>query len=138
MRIEDQVVSLELSQKLLTLGVKQNSLFKWIRDNEKWILIQPVYMDGYEISIVGDESCSAYTASELGEMLPKLINLDVGASSSYQHAYLEIIKADKWLIAYVIDTNLPPKACIVAYNLANGLGEMLIFLIENKLISIDQ
>lgn len=72
--LESQVCSLDLAKKLKELGVKQESLFGWYgteyQKNETDI--PQVHLMGS-----GDEMswhytlCSAFTASELGEMLPE-------------------------------------------------------------------
>lgn len=77
MRIEDQVCSLELSKKLKTLGVKQESAFYWMphyrwsfggKLTEKDILNWSVqYADYCEEE---PKLISAFTVAELGEMLP--------------------------------------------------------------------
>lgn len=60
MKLEDQVVSLELAKKLRELGVKQESAFYWDSDSEmqQWSVRR--YRGFY----------SAFTVAELGEMLP--------------------------------------------------------------------
>src|ERR1700676_787072 len=66
MKIEDQVISLELSKKLKELGVKQESLFNWHFYNE-WCI---------ELSNKGEyfsESYSAFTAQEIVNTLPNFI-----------------------------------------------------------------
>jgi hypothetical protein len=61
MKLEEQVVSLEVAQNLKALGVKQESVLVWI--------------DGHELSFIdqGDASsvslASAFTVAELGEIL---------------------------------------------------------------------
>lgn len=88
--IESHVVNFELSRRLHELGVKKESIFYW-RDN-----------DGFQdnesdFSLVqGEKSaecaiwfCSAYTASELLEMLPSILP---GNRQSY---FLEIRKYDR-------------------------------------------
>jgi hypothetical protein len=63
LRAELQCVNLELSKKLLVLGVKQESLLYWHNDSHKtWTNKHP-----------NGESYSAYTASELLELLPAVI-----------------------------------------------------------------
>ena len=81
MKLEDQVVSLELAKKLKELGVKQESAFHWMR---------PTFLDaptGHILktdqqlmdiitspkTIARDETwehLSAFSVAELGEMLP--------------------------------------------------------------------
>ena len=70
--IEWQVSSLEPSQKLKELGVKQESYFDWYLVNDE---------DGNYPTVLSEHSklerrvsldyCSAYTVAELGEMLKK-------------------------------------------------------------------
>jgi hypothetical protein len=79
MRIEDQVCSLELAQKLKALGVKQVSLFDWfeIRKNkwEVWNVITLMqYWEDNNIRENNDRPLnkfSAFTCAEIGLMLPK-------------------------------------------------------------------
>jgi hypothetical protein len=70
--IEDQVVSLELSKQLKEIGIKQKSLF-WHRTNvgndENIKLVHCIGLYGIE----DDETWSAFTASELIEILPNSI-----------------------------------------------------------------
>ena len=71
MKLEQQVVSLELAKQLKELGVEQGSLFYWIVDETtedgfvNCDLRHKPDLKGYD-SVV----CSAFTVSELGEMLP--------------------------------------------------------------------
>lgn len=72
MKLEEQVVSLELSKRLKELGVKQESYFIWIVNDKKTVvpLIDTV---GHACAVnmesfIGDYS--AFTVAELGEMLP--------------------------------------------------------------------
>lgn len=61
MKLENQVCSLELAKKLKELGVKQDGFFSW--DMAGGICLSKAGID--------DRFYSAFTASELGEMLPK-------------------------------------------------------------------
>ena len=62
MTLESQVCSLELAKKLKELGVPQKTIFFWATDEE--LLHLPLMPNQYV-------DCSAYLASELGEMLPQ-------------------------------------------------------------------
>ena len=73
MKLEQQVAGLELSQKLKSLGVKQESAFYWVMSKNlpknhcnygTWRLVQAW-------SNEQTETYAAFNCSELGEMLPK-------------------------------------------------------------------
>lgn len=64
MKLEDQVVSLELAKRLKELEVMQESLFFWC---DNWVHSQ----DSVYHSPTSSETFSAFTVAELGEMLPK-------------------------------------------------------------------
>lgn len=69
MRLLDQVVSLELAKNLKDLGVEQKSVFAWVikrdpRNMKDFELIQ------FPVEKLIREVYSAFTAAELGEMLP--------------------------------------------------------------------
>lgn len=115
MKLEDQVVSLELAKKLKELGVRQESLFYW---NDCWMgkptLDRAIHSDN------GKESYSAFTVAELGEMLPhhniKMYNIQ---------PRIQLRIGGKELNAFV-----------EAETEADARAKMLIYLIENKLISL--
>jgi hypothetical protein len=70
MKLENQVCSLELAKKLKELGVKQESLFYWVRHwNEgKWV-DKLFYLKDEDDKV--NSFTSAFTVAELGEMLTK-------------------------------------------------------------------
>ena len=137
MKLEQQVCSLELAQKLKELGVKQESLFWWlnmvlVKDNEnlptKWNIVNS------EVKAWRDreESISAFTVAELGEMLPK--ELKIG-----EYIYdVEFYWSDKeWFISYAkyVD-GIHREHEIYAETEADSRAKMLCYLLENKLITI--
>jgi len=72
MKLEDQVCSLELAKRLKELGVKQESYFYWISDEDENFVVPTGTYDwgdwpGYEKF---EPKYSAFTVAELGEMLP--------------------------------------------------------------------
>ena len=73
MKLEQQVCSLELAQKLKELGVKQESLFYWTYSNmfgniTFYLQYFPEIEGGYDGL---ENDVSAFTVAELGEMLPE-------------------------------------------------------------------
>ena len=73
MKVEEQVCSLELAKKLKDLGVKQESLWYWVKIAEidrQWILMHTDKVHEGFIYV------SAFTVAELGEMLPNKIKLN--------------------------------------------------------------
>lgn len=122
MKLEDQVVSLELAKKLKELGVEQDSYAYWyefthatelkivrVRDYKK----QPVF--------------SAFTVAELFELLPNQLFREK-AGNNRPLSVLKPLTGHTDYYAEYYDLNKTGD------NLADVLGEMLIYLLENKLI----
>lgn len=130
MKLEQQVVSLELAQKMKELGFKQESLFYWNLWNGQGddFLFQIHYNkpvlrgDG----VLPKETCSAYTVAELGEFLDK------ATSTPLIKAYIEVMDFNPMLMEAIPLAqhmlNLAQQPDIAA--------KMLIYLVENKLITI--
>jgi len=130
MKLESQVVSLELSKRLKELGVKQGSLFTWVES----IGANETYDDGtkngeYKLTrfdgavsnfhAMGFESkehpmFSAFTVAELGEMLPHMIQKPPKTGDG-----------KKWYVA-------PTNGFFETE--ADARAALLIYLLENKLI----
>ena len=73
MKLEDQVVSLDLAKKLKELGVRQESIFYWrILQYDKSISLVYGRMGSPGIC----EWVSAFTVAELGEMLPPFVTTE--------------------------------------------------------------
>ena len=67
MKLEDQVCSLELAQKLKAMGVKQESHFYWVnRRGDGACLV----CEEESMNWANPEMWSAFTVAELGEMIP--------------------------------------------------------------------
>lgn len=123
--IEKHVVSLELSKKLKELGFPQESLYWWVStDGENWSVSNemwravgsfPPEQESYPFY------CSAYLASELGELLPeytdtwKLGNLDKERAGQYCCSYKNIDICEEFIEAKEVDAR----------------ARMLIWLVEN-------
>lgn len=148
MKIEEQVVSLELSKELKKLGVPQDSVFYWIgyknpNDVINWgiasrkEICDDLYKhDGIDYNFRkwlknSTRVISAPTAGELGEILPRTIN-------KYE---LKLKKGYKVWFCYYEKEEL--KTCFElarhieqANTMANACGEMLKYLLENKLMKL--
>jgi hypothetical protein len=160
MNIEQQICSLEYAQKLLTLGVKQDSLFYWVKSLDDWQITavitdkDKIYFQHNILDIMPMEYCAAFTVAELGELLPKYVSTieteeDKKTFSNFRlvtgRSY--IIKENKpietWLVNYICDTTnefrnwlfdsllTPPIYDKIE---ANARAKMLIYLIENGYI----
>lgn len=130
MKLESQVTSLEISQRLKKLGVKQESLFWWAQVSKypsgiKWDVLQKG-----ESRTHGDYT-SAFTVAELGEMLPKEIGELIFMSE--RDAFNGM-----WVVQYVDDSYMltGEKWSHISPTEADARGLMLVYLLENKLITI--
>ena len=112
MKLEDQVVSLELAKKLKELGVKQESYFCWDIRDEKIL----------DSSICMNDEIPAFTVAELGEMLWEAIKNDYSQSQYLGKAYLQAFS--KEFDDYKSE--------------ADARAKLLIHLIEQGIIKTDE
>lgn len=167
MELTKQVVSLELAKKLKSLGVKQESLFVWLFRNyklsnppqENWDveLRQRYYKVG--------EQYSAFTVAELGEMLD-VGGYDKGFSVAFTQFELSgdnvFIEGKGLMQSYKSGRSTREKPEYICYfnnwgrkikkengsdfdydvefsaeTEADARAKMLVFLIENKLVTLN-
>lgn len=135
MNLEKQVTSLELSMKLKELGIEQKSLFywEWANDNAHAVRWFPYCVAPRDSG--NFKHFSAFTASELGEMLPHRL---YPQSASGSDACLDICKNHEnyWMVAYYTDFRVPPRITVIQETEVDARAKMLIDLIENKFIEI--
>lgn len=117
------VADLEYCKELKELGVKQSGLFQWDIKRKRFYYEKP--QGNIEI-----DNCSAWTASELGEMLPKFVEIQ-----KYSWGYKFKIMSGNSNKLY------PPVDVLYAEDnssLVNGMAKMLIYLLKNNIISLEE
>lgn len=120
MTLEQQVCSLELAQKLKELGVRQESLFYW----QEYMETKISCVFGRHRYFNGTES-SAFTVAELGEMLPTEV---LGELTDMLPTRT---------ISGGFRVNLDDEGMLYAgKSEADARAKMLIYLLENKLITL--
>lgn len=126
MKLEKQVTNSELSKRLKELGVKQNSIFYWqinhLFNNNIYIRYHNEIGFNYK-KYEKDESqeiYSAFTVSELGNILPELTNCSKGNIHSNPELYHLVWSCEYNKLIQFADTE------------ADARAKMLIWLIENK------
>lgn len=141
MKLEQQVVSLELAQKLKELGVKQESFFIWKQCINKQLACYQIPTVSTHKNVDNDDEiiASAFTVAELGEMLPS------GLSKDGKNYRIHIVNGNglKYL-DYVTYENGTPTFLLQGYPMlanskdteADARAKMLIYLLENKLITL--
>ncbi len=136
MKIEQQVTSLELSQKLEKLGVKQESV--WYYDLLMNVSIPPLVLFGNYVIDHRDSYLSAFTVAELGELLPREFDYKVSenGSRSVNFSSGKTIMDKGWYVLYSDPhpANKVPYYARHAVTEANARAKMLIYLLENKLL----
>lgn len=130
MNLESQAASLELSKRLQELGVKQESIFCYqdIENNNPSVFPRRFNLIDFRISSF-DERIAAFTASELGEMLPETIEID---EEGEPVGYFTCHKIDNEWICLFSHSNLIEKD----KSQSNAFAKMLIHLLENNLIDL--
>lgn len=146
MELNQQVCSLELAKQLKELGVKQDSLIYWL--NVKHRVHLKIKENGDEVekdengrpiidkidyrielgcpfacNIDEENRWSAFTLGELVEILP---------------AGLELIKKDNDWICRYRESDIKNNHCSYGKTAANAAAQILIFLIENKLMELPE
>lgn len=136
MKLENQVVSLELAQKLKKLGVKQDSLFYWKLSKDKkvgwYIVMQNKKSPSYEYQMKKNERFSTFTVAEIGEILPAYVE---GFSKHGSWLGIEKIQFENtWKCNYA--DGAISHIDIFGKTMADAMAKILIYLLENKLITL--
>ena len=130
MKLEQQVCGREWSEKLKKLGVKQESLYYWTTaKDENEIQLQ-------RLSFIPEENSmynfySAFTVAELGEMLPRQIELTHPRRSLKKNFWKIIYREPLQVKEGEIRSN---TYAVEATTEANARAKMMVHLLENKLI----
>ncbi len=136
MNLENHVVSLELAKKLKELGVKQESLFEWstTQNGQNISLHETLLPSHRNFNSPYYKSYSAFTASELGELLP----VSISSEDSEYGFVLTINKSDERDYFSVSYENYDFDYGETSYekNLSNSLAKMLIYLLKNDLLKL--
>jgi len=151
MKLEDQVIDLSYAQRLNKLGVLQYSLFYWYRIEYK-LRLEIDELTGVETKteieykfvvanptttyVDHDGAWSAFTVSELLDLLPKKIKLeDEEEDLPLVMRYTEDDNIG-WDVYYKFNYYTFMDEFFHDTKLENALAKMLIHLIENKLIDL--
>jgi len=126
MKLEQQVVSLELAKELKELGYPQESLFYWYLTNpsstKEWILTRGRFPSS-------EYFCSAFIVSELGEMLP-------AHDGEAYYITQKGLFGNSWFCTRCRLTDMKDLHQEEAKTEADARAKMLIYLLKNKLITI--
>lgn len=130
MTLEQQVTSLEISKRLKELGVKQGSIFVW-QQPTKWHQHEVIPKPRIRKQL----TVSAFTVAELGEMLPKNENI---VTMFFSNGHCQIAFQDTPFKIGKTQVSRWGAAGqgIEAPTEADARGKMLIYLLENHLITL--
>lgn len=134
----EEMCNLDLSKRLNELEIKQESLFYWVKIENRsgyhlalrkdcyggyeYIFLEPVYSHTADDI---EEVISAFTVAELGKLLPKNIdNYDRDLSIMFDGNLVKVHYCD-----YTTHKSTP---IIMDNSEANARAKMLIWLIENN------
>lgn len=130
MKLEQQVVSLEIAKRLKELGAKQESLYHWVDSGniqEYWSLIS---------NYSGNDGLSAFTVAELGEMLPTSLYKE-NQTYFFNLANGNGVRCPNYVTYINGQTGIHLlNKLIWEKTEAEARGKMLIYLLENKLITL--
>lgn len=125
MKLEDQLVSFPVSIRLEKLGVKQDSEFIWSVNP----MTEEVILTGNAVESIGGIYCKTYSAfsvEELGEKL-KIIPFEIKWSITW----------NQWEVYDLREGGEHYPQCRPG-NMVNPLAEMLIYLLEHKLVKAEE
>jgi hypothetical protein len=128
MKLETQVVSLELAKRLRELGVKQESYFYWSESTIDGVHNQVNHM---EPTTMLPHWYSAHTVAELGQFLPNYVSLNEMDGNRY---FYSCKQDEEWEVGY--DSPQGSLGLQFAEGEADARAKLLIYLIENKLITL--
>lgn len=125
MKLEQQVTSLEISKRLKELGVKQESYF-WYRaftDKDEQLYF---VLGHHDSQAMFQRDYSAFTVAELGEILPEFVESYKSHDEGFNWFCRKFEEGD--ILKYTALENADTEA--------DARGKMLIYLLENKLITL--
>ncbi len=136
LKLEQQVVHLDLSKRLKELGVKQESLFRWKKYSLKDEAVLFFDPENHLATLSGriEYELSAFTVAELGDMLPRnltynnqIFSLNCGRTFS-----------GFWMISYetIADSWRSVLLSEMAQTEADARAKIIIQMIEEKLIKV--
>lgn len=155
MNIENQVCSLELAKKLKNLGVKQESIFSYMKKEDGRIFVTSSYGCNcwVELPYEAVDPIAAFTSAELAELLPN--HVTTLTNEPFNNFRINISKFisvqeneafNNFIINYWCDTTEVTgeiafftrklTSNIYDINLANAMAKMLIYLLENKIMEL--
>lgn len=138
MKLEQQVCSLPLAQRLRELGVRQDSAFYWRAQGTLQKDWKVQYFSRGDIKL---NPVSAFTVAELGEMLPSRFSVTVKKITSTFDLYLAKNESGEWFVEYQCQGTEPEDGyeLLVQRNAdteADARAKCLIYLIESGLIKV--
>jgi hypothetical protein len=140
-------VSLEVAQKLQQLGYKQESEYEYIFLPEKKIKhpsTREYYLRKEEWKVLPSKSIKSYpnkkvsapTATQLAEELPKILEEKVSYKDDLGKYHLEIHSGETWSVRYQYYYYEPcDEFEQESKHLPDALGLMMVYLLENNLLS---
>jgi hypothetical protein len=127
MRLEEQVTSLDISKRLKTLDVPQESLFYWYKSVYTEAHPDGWKIGGLEVKPYEGEKYSAFTVAELGAMLPAEIDhyysLRLTKDSLIRYHYVvykPVAEGTEVLFAVGDETEADARAKALLYLLKGG------------------
>ena|SRR6185312_1852782 len=144
MKLENQVVSLDLAKRLKELGVDEDSLFYWVLGQNTWqyFISQSNQQNVANVPDFEMEECpvwfSAYTVAELGEMLSETLGAPHEGIKQYDVEQYKYASGEQYQLQVSDYVNTAPHLLFTAKanSEADARAKMLIYLLENKLITL--
>ncbi len=119
MKLDNQVVSLKLSQELKKAGYPQEGLWRWYYDNEE---NNRKYFIQHEMFDEDDQLiCVAPTVAELGEALPIVQDMYIDHIKNAENEWIVALRKDSTRIVSFIDTEADARAKMWLYLKKEGL-----------------
>lgn len=133
MQLQEQVITKQQSEKLKALWFNSDSLY-WYTKQREDLELKEWYLSGCRYF----DSMSAYTASELMDILPETIYDDEDGWDDEIHwkPHDLLVYKDEWkyYIQYANSDREENYNTIHNTNLTQALWDMLIYLLENNLL----
>lgn len=137
MKLENQVISFELAQKLKELGVQNESQFRWWKGigsqylmPTDWSQFNMEPKPSYDTADVR-EYFPAYTVAELGEILPYWLPIKKRVRTQ-EWFFVSYKLTLGWFLKY--ENGSQSLYGVTDKSEANARAKMLIYLLENKLV----